>query len=491
MKYLFLVSFFVLPIFYGYAQEYYDLSGLQGLRGKDGDVCFEISGYDIRTSVFSGKADDATIIDNLKAKFKIGTVLAEYADTELSYKNKIIEAEANIEYKSGEKQNQVLYVIAKNGDSIACIFFQTINQRDVALEQVFVDAYLADQLEEYIGDNGATAKITFIGREIHLQNDCKWIAPHNIKCGNAQLKWTEYSSYESALLDINNRIRLSNNNRVSIISEGEVDVLFENIPSVAHRIVYKEINVDTGQEDLIASYYVVQEVDGRYVSCVLSNPITYPNDYNLAYLLSQIMSIPQLPTDNNYMEQYEEGEEQDAESFDTRGELEIQAGSLLPIGGLSKAFKAAPSVGFLLGIPVSKKIFIDVGLQVSIPVSKSEFLYYRNKDSYRTEADIVGGFSLRVRYKKELSRNLYLNPYAGLGVNFLQTDLEKDSYDDESDRYESVVAPDMYLGFNVKYKKFGVFSEYHYIPYSIGNKVRGNFGNSTFNMGLVYSFVFN
>lgn len=490
MRYLLLVSFFWLSIFFGYAQEFYDLSGLQGLKDKDGSVSFEISGYDILTTSLSGKTDDTAIIDDLKAKFKIGTVLAEYTDTELSFKNKIIEAEVSFEYKSGEKQSQILYVIEEKRDSVVCVLFQTVNQRNIDLEQVFVDAYLEGQLNGYISDNWSADKISFVGQEIYLGNDCKWLSPHNVKCGNAQLKWTEYLSYESALLDINNRIRLNNNNRVSIISEEDIDIIFENIPSVAHRIAYKENEIGTGQNNLMASYYVVQEVDGRYISCVLSNPIIHPNDYNLAFLLSQIMSIPQVPIDANMIPE-EEMVVQNGDSFDRNVELEIQAGSLLPVGSLNKAFKCAPSVGFLLGIPISKKVLIDVGLQVAIPLNKNEFLYYRNEASYKTEADVVGNFSFRARYKKELSRNLYLNPYAGLGINILQTDLEKDSYDEESERYEIVVAPDMYLGFNLKYKKFGAFLEYHYIPYSIGNKVRGNFGNSTFNMGLVYSFILN
>lgn len=486
MKYLFLVCVFMFFSSFAYAQEYYDLSGVKGLRDKSGDVFFEISGYDISTTVLVGKVGDTAMIDSLKKKFEIGSILAEYTDPELSSENKILEAEASIDNRTDEKLNQILYIIERDGDTVFGVFFRTYNQRDIGLEEVFVDAYLANQLQKYVSDDWSVSKINFIGQEIQLGQECKWVAPHNVQCGDAQIKWSEFSSYESAMLDINNRIRLNSSYRMTIITEGDINVLFKNIPSVAHRIVYRQYD-STYDNVLMIYYYIVQEIDGRYVSCVLSNPVIYSNDYTLAPLLQQVMSIPELPIDAYVPE--EETERYQKNDSDSEAILELQLGAWLPVGALSKAFSVAPSVGAFVGFPVSKKVSVDIGAQIAIPLDKGKFGFYRDKGSFETQTDLMLNVALRARYKKELSRHLYLNPYLGLGMNLIQTDLEKESYDDESAKYESIIAPDLFIGFGLTRKKFGVFLEYHYTPYSVGNKVPGSFGSSSLNMGLKYSFI--
>ncbi|MFV0420145.1 MAG: hypothetical protein ACK5KT_15630 [Dysgonomonas sp.] len=487
MKCLFFVFVFTLFSSFAYTQEYYDLSGVQGLKDKSGDIMFEISGYEISTTEFSNKAEDESVLNSLKAKFKIGTILAEYTDAELSAKNTIIEAEASVTNRPDEKQNQILYIVEKDEGHVIGISFRTTNQRDIGLEQVFVDAYLANRLKEYVSDDWSASKIVFAGQEIQLGYECKWLAPHNVQCGDAQIKWSEFSSYESALLDINNRIRLNSSYRMTIVTESDIDILLENRPTIAHRIVYRQYD-SIYENILMVYYYVVQEIDGRYISCMLSNPVVFANDYNLAPLLQQIMSIPELPADA-YIP-VEEPEWYNDNKSDNDAVLELQLGAWLPVGELSRAFKVAPTVGAFLGFPVSSKISIDVGAQIAVPLDKRQFDFYRNKGSDETKTDLMLNIALRARYKKELSRNLYLNPYLGLGVNILQTGLEKDSYDsdDESTKYESIAAPDLFLGLGFSHKKFGTFIEYHYTPYSVGNKVPGSFGDSSLNIGLKYSF---
>lgn len=484
MKYLILCFFFASSLLSVYAQEYYDLSGLHALKNHNGDVFFELSGYEITTTSHSGKIGDLTVSNELKSRFGLDSVFAEYSDTEMSVANKIIEAESEVKNKSDEKQNQILYIIGKDEESVTGIFFQTYNQRDVILEQVFVDAYINGKLEQYIKEDWSAHRISFIGQELFLGNDCKWQSPHNVSCGDAQLKWSEFSSYESALLDINNRIRLGNSSDLIIVSEGELDVLFENIPSVAYRVVsYHKADANK----LVAYYYIAQEVDGRFVSCTLSNPVEEKNDYRLAPLLLQMMSIPQLPDDAYVVnEDTEEVYNEDDES-ERRTAFEVIAGSWVPMGNLNDVFAAAPSFGFFLGFPVSDKVRLGLDMQLAIPVSTGKFDYYKDKETFETKAEFVGNISFVGRYKTVLSKEMELYPYLGLGVNILQTDLKEESFDEEDD-ISSVVAPDLHGGVSLTYKKFGVFMEYHYVPYSAGNKVPGGFGNSYLSLGLSYSF---
>lgn len=485
MKHLFFVLVFTLLSSFAYTQEYYDLSGLQGLQDKNGDILFEISGYEILTTTLPGKVGDTAVRESLKSKFKIGTILAEYTDAELSTKNTIIEAESSVDNRPDEKQSQILYIIERDGGVIGGIFFRTYNQRDIGLEQVFVDAYLANQLQKYVSDDWSARRINFVGQEIQLGSECKWVAPHNVQCGDAEIKWSEFSSYESAMLDINNCIRLNSSYRLTIITEGDINVLLENKPVVAHRIIYRKYD-STHENILMAYYYIVQVIDGRYISCVLSNPVIYSNDYNLAPLLQQVMSIPELPADA-YIPLTETESYKDKDSY-SESILEVQVGAWLPVGKLSKAFGVAPSVGAFIGFPVSTKISIDLGAQIAIPLNKGKFDFYRDKERAETETDLMFNVSLRARLKKKLSGNMYFDPYLGLGMNLMQTGLEKEWYDDESVKYETVTAPDLFIGFGLRHKRFGGFLEYHYTPYSVGNKVPGSFGDSSVNMGLRYSF---
>jgi len=491
MRYLILVCVFILASSSIHAQEYYDLSGIQGLKNAEGEIFFEIGGYEISTTSLTAQVTDRAITDSLKIVYRFGTVIAEYSDPEITLENKILEAEQSVQNKAGEKINQVLYFIARDEGIMSVILLQTYNQRDIVLEQSFVDAFLEDQLQVHISDDWSAGTVNFAGQTLQLGTDCRWVKPHHIKCGDARMIWSEYLSYESALLDINTRIRVYSADNVNTVDESDVDVLFENMPVVAHRIVYTRTGVGDG-EPLTACYYIVQEIDGRYVSCVLSNPIYNTNDYGLAPLLQQVMRIPELP-DNayKYIEEPERrvDEEEDDDSFYDITMFEVQAGTWLPVGKLNRAFKAAPMIGLYVGFPIKKKMAIDLGFQIGLPVDKKMFDYYEHKKSYKTEAELMLNIALRWRQQRELARNVSLSTYIGLGANIIRTDLLKEYYDDDYDKYETIETLDLFGGASIRHKIFGAFIEYHYTPYSIGNKVKGHFGNSAINLGLTFSFI--
>lgn len=71
---------------------------------------------------------------------------------------------------------------------------------------------------------------------------------------------------------------------------------FEGKPAVARRIVIKpeksvaEFITRTPSRILVV-YYVIQEVRGAYVSCILSHYVDNEEDYKLSPLLQEVMSI--------------------------------------------------------------------------------------------------------------------------------------------------------------------------------------------------------
>ncbi|MDR2955614.1 MAG: hypothetical protein LBV43_11085 [Prevotella sp.] len=464
----------------------YDLSGLQGLQNSNGEVELEMSGYSISIIPYKGYLNNDGTIKSIKGLLNLNTVLAEYSEEKFGTENKIIESELPMGEKTKVKTNQACYIFKKADGELTILLFQTLNQRDIILEQEVSKAYLANGLSAYISKNWHTPSITMAGKTIGLDSNCQWRAPRNLDCDNGHIRWSEFSSFESANLDINNRIDANNALNGAILYEEDIEVMFINIPSWAHRIVYQ-----TDNKPLIV-YYVVQEVNGYYVSCVMTNSGLDQNDYYLTPLLQKVMSIPQLP-DNAFKPVYkpevqESGWDSEWDEDLSRAIFDVRLGSWVPVGALSKNFKAAPSVGIFFGGIIKQKFKLDLGVDLALPVSKNNFSFIDNNYAYETKTTLMVNIALRFHYIQEVAKNVYWKPYVGIGCNVLETDLEKEYWDEEESKWESITTLDLHGGVSIQHKKVGCFLEYHFLPYSMGGKVRKNFGNSALNMGLFFTF---
>jgi len=465
---------------------------MHALRNNNGDIMIEISGYEGIISTQKGQINNEKTIKDIKKKYEIGNILAEYPSSKLEISNKVIEADLIPKDRPGIKANQICYIVEDKKDKLSVIYLYTYNQRNTVLEEDIVKAYLTDGLNQYI-QNWDTENISFISRKVELGNACKWMSPHNIHCKGGQLSWSEFPSFLEANLDINNRINANAVNKdITVLMEEDIDIIFEDIPSLAHRVVYRHKSKNGYSNPLIV-YYIVQEVRGQYVSCVLSNYGYNRNDYELSPLLQQFMNIPQLPV-NAYNQfdvpDYEEiTAEEKEESKKEMNNWELRAGTWLPMGNLSNTFKIAPSFGAHIGMPFNKNMAIDLGFQLAFPINSKLFdYYYGNRYSDVSEVDAIATISLRYRYQQTLARNVYWTTYFGFGLNSIQTDLEKENYDDENNKWYSVDTFELFGGVNIRYKKVGCFLEYHYSPYSIANKVKKSFGNSAINTGIFVAF---
>lgn len=469
-----------------YAQEY-DLSGMQGLQNDKGDVLLELSGYEILITTKKGQINNQKTVNSLKKEYDLKTILAEYSDESIGPNNKVIEAETEVKNRGNMKMNQVCFLLKKSEKEITVILFQTFNQRDVLLEKEVVNTYLETGLSDYILPHWNATTISFAGRDIHLGTACKWINPHNVHCKGGQISWSEFPSFESAMLDINTRIKANGSNKKTpTIYEEDIDIIFEEIPSLAHRVVYQTPSLYP-----LVVYYVVQEVRGRYISCTLSNYGYNRNDYELAPLLQQIISIPEIPEEayNEFDIPEREVYIEEVEKVYDINFWNIQAGAWLPLGNLKNVFEVAPSLGFYMGIPIKNNMAIDLGFNIAFPTNRKQFNYYFDKnDKQLTKTDLMIGVSLRWRYQKELAKNIYWTTYLGAGMNSLKTELEKYDYEDEEDKWHYVETMDLLGGTGIRYKKVGFFIEYHYTPYSIAGKMRKHLGNSAVNVGLSLSF---
>lgn len=485
MRYWLFLLFGVVSSF-SFAQVY-DLSGLQGLKNKKGETFFELGGYDMFIYTEKGQLSNLKTIDKIKAAYHIGNVLAEYPDNKISVPNRIIEAERPLYSEKGSAAYQVCALLQLTEKEITVIYFETLNQRDILLEEQIITTYLQNQLAPYVSIDWTTRSIPLAGKQIQLGNSYGWEAPHDIYGDGGRIRWSEFTSMMSAELDINNRIDASFTNEMQILHEGDVKVLFDGVPTIAYRIVYRERYSETPFEPLIV-YYIAEEIRGVYVSCLLSYYGRHINDYNLPPLLSKVMRVAEIPAIIDFPDEPEDDVYYHEEHKALLNMFEVQAGTWLPAGKLSRAFHVAPSIGLYIGYPFSDKMKLDIGAQLAFPINPQPFNFYNHDVRYETSSSVIIGFNIRFHYQQQLNENTYLTTYGGIGVNGITTDLEKEYYEEDEYDYYSCETLDLLGGVNLRYKKIGCFLEYHFVPYSISGKVKSSFGNSAFNMGLMFSF---
>jgi hypothetical protein len=386
------------------------------------------------------------------------------------------------------KFNEINYLLQESADRIKFISFKTLNQRDILLEQAFVEAFLADSLDAYILDDDKAQTISFAGETIELGTACEWRWPHNLFCKGGEISWSEFSSFDGADLDMEARIIAHQRGDYTILSQEDIAVLFEDIPTVAYRVAYKP---KYAHFPLIV-YYLALEIRGRYVSCVLSHYGYNRDDYELASLLKQFITIPELPDwaynplDVPKLEILPENEKEDILNKDPY--IEISAGSFIPLGNLVKRYSFAPTLNLLVGFPINRKSAVGFGLVIGVPVLPRKFDFYYGGEQYKTKISAIPNLSLRYCYEDKLNEKWKYGFYGGAGLTVLTTDLLKEITDDGEKKYHEVSSLDLYGGGKLKYKHIGCFLEYHYAPYTFSNKVNNTFGNSFLNIGFSYYF---
>ena len=462
----------------------YDFSRLQGLRDKKGNIYFEISGYDIFATASKGKANDLQTINRIKKQYKIQNIQAEYSDTKRTAPNHIIEAEQAVEKNPSIKASRIFYLLQKSEKEIAIVSFYTINQRDIILEKEFINAFEGNSLEEYISDNWTGDAISFLGRNIDLGTACQWQGPHSLAYRGGQISWSEFASAESAGLDLDARIAANNNGDYTLLAEDYIEVMFEDIPTIACRMVYKSKSYYAP----LVVYYLTQEVRNKHISCVLSNYGVNRNDYELSPLLQQFMSIPNPPdwAHNRFdIPQYEELP-QERWHYPWLTTFEFRLGSVLPLGNLNRVFLFAPSFDCYIGIPVKDKMSIDLGILAAFPVKPRSFDFTHRNEVFETKMTALVSVNLCYGYWHKLNEALSCKTYAGIGFSQLTTDLLKEITNDNRKIYHNVSVFNLLGGVQLKYKRVGCFIEYRRSPFSGSSKVANNFGNSYLNLGFTY-----
>ena len=265
---------------------------------NSGLTFYNVDGIDFSKQTIYSDFNDKNLTKAYR-KYKIKRKDLKETDKELNFENyKVIKRE---EFDNGLVSVSVNYFVKNKDNLISVFWFGYYDKSNPEFERKMIDLILNDAIPKTCFSSIKTDNIDFAGREIELGGNCNWMNINNIQCPYyGQMNWSVHKTKESADLSIQNQLKATKvKNGGKVVSEEEVDIIFEDIPTKAKKVYYDL----TGVTSLLASmsggknltiYYISEKVRDNYVSCVLSfwnNDNINPS--GLPPLLEEVMRIAQ------------------------------------------------------------------------------------------------------------------------------------------------------------------------------------------------------
>lgn len=245
-------------------------------------------------AITSGNGYDYFHVDGIE--ITLGTTQGEFSPKSLAKKFKPFKVKASELTASDSLLGRTNYYLHKTYERApgltGYIDYYFVGDKDRLVVVSFLSPYVADrELERKIvllcADRKMPVSIyqpadrslaNFAGRELKLGGYCQWMGPNNLQCpGNGQMNWSSHRTMESARLSIDDHYKFLNaGQKGKIISDSQVDVVFEEQEVKARKLVYDFTGVTsalvgmTGGKTLTI-YMVAAPVRGKFVSCVMSH----------------------------------------------------------------------------------------------------------------------------------------------------------------------------------------------------------------------------
>lgn len=265
-------------------------SNMHGIR-QEASTFYEVEGYSVFVQIQKTTFDDKGF-KKIKKKYSIDKEKVAFNNQDF-LGGKIFEQDE----KRTEKVNQsaVYYLFPEGEYATKVIGFQTLNSRDLQLEKFLVKAILGNAVPERVYTSMYVDSIKFADRFITLGPACNWMGTHNIQCPYmGQMNWAEFRSLDRAKEMIDAQFDITANRAMGeILEQDTIDVKFEGTDAKAVKTKYK-IQIPQlimGGSNILIIYYVVTEVRGKYVACVMSHYTDDINAKQLPPLLSEVMEL--------------------------------------------------------------------------------------------------------------------------------------------------------------------------------------------------------
>jgi hypothetical protein len=173
----------------------------------------------------------------------------------------------------------------------------------------------------------------------------------------------------------------------------------------------------------------------------------------------------------------------------------LQTGVWTPLGNLSKTLSSSPSIGLLVGLPITKRLRFDLGTTLFVPINSNRFSYRLPDTVLLARPSLVCGIlGLWVTHTDQMKSKYFLDKILGIGLGFIQTDKTIDNPRSKQNTNHSLAAMNFGFGFNVrkvvlKRRSVGLNITYNFTPYSLfENHVERDFGSQSLWTGLIYKF---
>jgi len=188
----------------------------------------------------------------------------------------------------------------KNEEDISVIYFNEISKTTPQFKREFIRAYIENRIPTAIFTPSKVDSILFVNRYIKLGPSCRWMGVRNVQCSSrGQMDWSIHQTLEKATEHTKLRAFINRyQKKLKLISKDTIAVRFEGKKTKAVKMVYhvKGVNslvlkMSSGAKQLIV-YYIVQEVKGKNISCILSHwDIDQIRPNGLPALLSEVMQL--------------------------------------------------------------------------------------------------------------------------------------------------------------------------------------------------------
>lgn len=295
MKYLF---FFVIPFVsaFTFGQENDDFAKRLKAINNQTIIFYNIDGVDFSSQTFNSEFSEKGL-KKLYKKYSIKENDSKTKDEQLENNNFFITKSDNV----AENINQISsYYFVENKDKRVTVFwFGYYGNLNKEFERKYVNLILNDEIPNEVFEPMTIDSIDFAGRKIELGNSCYWTNINTVQCPYyGEMNWSVHKTYESAKNSVDNQFTVTKNKKGGkVLSEEEVDVIFEGTETKAKKVIYDF----TGVKSLLAGmsggktltiYYVACEVRDNYVSCCMSfwNNDTITEN-GLAPLLEKVMQL--------------------------------------------------------------------------------------------------------------------------------------------------------------------------------------------------------
>lgn len=290
---LFFIALFSLVVSTLYCQDLLNeiVPNAQGIKQGD-KLFFEVEGYSVLVQPEDQPYNDHGLFI-LRNRYFIEKDSKFTTDTSLKTKNRAYTVTSTL--TKGIKKNEIYYFLYLSEKQSRLIKFVNAGIRDISLERLFVKAIVNDLIPQETFVSLRVDSLNFAGRKIKTGPICQWMNPHNFKCGRlGQMDWSEYRSLEKAKDFIQMRHDITASEfGIKILEEKEISITFEGIKTKAlvTRCKIKMPKLLMGGSNILITYYVSEQVRGKFISCIMSHYEDEAPAGKLPLMLSEIMQL--------------------------------------------------------------------------------------------------------------------------------------------------------------------------------------------------------